>query len=133
MAKRNKQSQVAQGGININGNVTINNSKIAGRDNVEKHNVNIALSFAPAYQALQKNETLAAKAKKNIEDNVKQIEQETSKGEKAKGSFIMERLENIQRMAPDIADVVIATLQSPAAGISLAVKKVVAKIQAEKN
>jgi hypothetical protein len=35
-------------------------------------------------------------------------------------------------MAPDIGEVVMATLLNPAAGISLAIKKVINKIQAEK-
>ena len=134
MVKEKKSKpQIVQGGINITGNVTIKNSKVAGRDNVEKKVTNINLSFAPIYHALEKSATITPETKKTIEESVKQIEQETSKGNKAKSSFIQERLENIQRMAPDIADVVIATLQSPAAGISLAVKKVVNKFQAENN
>ena len=130
--KSKPQSKITQGGINITGNVTIKNSKIAGRDNVEKKTTNINLSFAPVYHALEKSTTLTPGTKKTVEESVKQIEQETNKGNKAKGSFIQERLENIQRMAPDIADVVIATLQNPVIGISLAVKKVATKIQTEK-
>ena len=134
MAKRRtkSQSQITQGGINIKGNVTIKNSKVAGRDNVEKNIVNVNLSFAPVYHALKESATITPETKKAVEEGVRQIEQEVKKGNKAKSSFIQERLENIQRMAPDIAEVVIATLQNPAAGISLAVKKVVRKFQAEK-
>ena len=133
MAKTKKtKQQITQGGINITGNVTIKNSKIAGRDNVEKKVVNLNVSFAPVYHALRESATITPEAKKTVEESVKQIEQEVKKGNKAQGSFIQERLENIQRMAPDIAEVVIATLQNPAAGISLAVKKVINKIHAEK-
>ena len=134
MAKTKKtKPQITQGGINITGNVTIKNSKIAGRDNVEKKIVNVNLSFTPVYHALKENATITPETKKTVEESVKQIEQEVKKGNKAKSSFIQERLENIQRMAPDIAEVVIAPLQNPAAGISLAVKKVVNKMQVEKN
>lgn len=129
--KRTKP-QITQGGINITGNVTIKNSKVAGRDNVEKKIVNVNLSFAPVYHALKENATIAPETKKTIEQSVKQIEQEVKKGDQAKPTFIQERLQNIQKMAPDIAQVVIATLQNPAAGISLAVKKVINKMQAEK-
>ena len=131
--KKNKlQSQITQGGINIKGNVTIKNSKVAGRDNVEKNITNVNISFAPVYHALNENTTIPPETKKTVEESVKQIEKEVKKGAEAKASFIQQRLENIQKMAPDIADVVIATLQNPAAGISLAVKKVVSKMQAER-
>ena len=133
MARTKKSKpQVTQGGINITGNVTIKNSKVAGRDNVERNTSNIHLSFAPVYQTLKESTTLEADTKKTVEENVKQIEQEVKKGEKAKPSFIQQRLENIEKMAPDIAEVVMATLQNPALGISLAVKKVLQKMQVEK-
>ena len=133
MAKRKKsRPQITQGGININGNVTIKNSRIAGRDNVEKKTVNVNFSFAPVYHALKESTTIPPETKKAVEEGVKEVEQEVKKGDKAKSSFIQERLENIQRMAPDIAEVLIATLQNPAAGVSLAVKKVLSKMQAEK-
>lgn len=130
-AKRNKP-QVTQGGIHITGNVTIKDSKVAGRDNVEKNVVNVNLSFAPVYHALKQDATISPADKKAVQENVKQIEQEVKKGKEAKGSFVQERLENIQKMAPDILEVVLATLQNPAAGISLAVQKVVKKFQTQK-
>jgi hypothetical protein len=127
---RKTKPQIIQGGINITGNVDIKNSKVAARDNVEKNVVNINLSFAPVYHALKESTTIPLEDKKSLEAEVKQIEQEINKGDDAKPSFIKSRLENIQNMAPDIAEVVIATLQNPAAGVSLAVKKVVNKFNA---
>lgn len=124
--------QVIQGGINIKGNVTVKNSKVAGRDNVEKKITNVNISFAPVYHALQENTTISPETKKAVEESIKEVEQEVKKGDKAKGSFIQERLKNIQKMAPDIAEVLIATLLNPAAGMSLAVKKILNKVQAEK-
>lgn len=132
MAKTKKaKPQIIQGGINIKGNVTIRNSKIAGRDNVEKKVVNVNLSFAPVYHALNESATISPETKKTVEENVKQVEQEVKKGDKAKPSFVQERLQNILKMAPDIGEIVVATLLNPAGGISLAVKKVVKKFQAE--
>jgi hypothetical protein len=125
--------QVTQGGIHIKGNATINNTNMAGRDIVEKKTINLHLSFAPVYQALSENTTLPPETKGAVEENIKQIEQEIKKGAEAQGSFIRKRLENIQKMAPDIAEVVVATLQNPAAGIGLAVKKAINKYQSEKQ
>ena len=124
--------QVVQGGINIKGNATFKGSKVAGRDNVEKHITNVNLSFAPVYHALKENATIPPAAKKKIEASVKQIEKEARKGEAAKVSFIQQRLENIEKMAPDIADVIIATLQNPIAGASVALRKVLVKMKSAK-
>ena len=102
MAKTKRtKAQVIQGGINIKGNVTIKNSRIAGRDNVEKRISNVSLSFAPVYHALKENATITPEAKKTVEESVKQIEQEVKKGSKAKGSFIQERLEWILQLELD--------------------------------
>lgn len=131
MAKQKKsESKVLQGGINFKGNVTIKGN-VAGRDIIEKNVTNVNISFTPVYEAVKKNKTIPPKTKKMVENTVKQIEQEVKKGNKAKPSFIQQRLENIQKMAPDILEVVIATLQNPSAGIGLAVKKVVNRFKAE--
>lgn len=134
MAKSKKpNTQVAQGGINITGNVSIKDSKIAGRDNIEKNVFNINISFAPVYHAIQENAALPPDVKEDLENNVKQLEQEIKKGDQAEPSFIQKRMEAIQKMAPDIAEVVVATLQNPAAGIGLVVKKVIDKFNVEKK
>lgn len=134
MAKSKKpNAQVNQGGINITGNVSIKDSKIAGRDNIEKNVFNINVSFAPVYHAIQENAALPPDVKEDLENNVKQLEQEIKKGDQAEPSFIQKRMETIQKMAPDIAEVVAATLQNPAAGIGLVVKKVIDKFNIEKK
>ena len=134
MAKSKKPNpQVTQGGIQITGNVSIENSKIAGRDNIEKNVFNVNVSFAPVYNAIQENANIPTDVKENLTENVKQLEQEINKGEKAEPSFIQKRMETIQKMAPEIAEVVVATLQNPAAGIGLVVKKVIDKFNVEKK
>ena len=134
MAKSKKpNTQITQGGIKITGNVSIKDSKIAGRDNIEKNVFNVNVSFAPVYHAIQENANIPTDVKENLTENVKQLEQEINKGEKAEPSFIQKRMETIQKMAPDIAEVVVATLQNPAAGIGLVVKKVIDKFNVEKK
>ncbi len=132
MAKTKKpNSQVTQGGIHITGNVSIKGSKLAGRDIVEKNVTNVNISFAPIHDAIQENKSIPPDVKETLTKNVNQIEKEIKKGDKAEPSFIQKRLETIQKMAPDIAEVVVATLQSPAAGIGVVIKKVINKFQAE--
>ena len=132
MAKSKKNnSNINQGGINISGNVNISGGKIAGRDIVEKNVTHINISFYPVREAIAGNDAIAPEVKEELTETVDQIEQEVQKGDQAEPSFIKQRLENIQKMAPDILEVMIATLQNPAAGISLVVKKVADKFQTD--
>lgn len=45
--------------------------------------------------------------------------------------FLATRLKNIYEMAPDIGQVIIVTLASPAAGIALVIQKIAQKVQTE--
>ena len=49
----------------------------------------------------------------------------------AKQSFLEKRLVNIMRMAPDIGQVIVATLVNPAAGVALVLQKIAQKAQVE--
>jgi hypothetical protein len=49
----------------------------------------------------------------------------------AQQSFLEKRLVNILRMAPDIGQVIVATLVNPAAGVALVLQKIAQKAQAE--
>jgi len=49
----------------------------------------------------------------------------------AKQSFLEKRLVNVLSMAPDIGQVIIATLANPAAGVALVLTKIAQKAQAE--
>ncbi len=49
----------------------------------------------------------------------------------ARQSFLLTRLKHIAAMAPDIGEVIIATLANPAAGIALVLQKIAQKAQAE--
>lgn len=134
MTKSKKSgSQVIEGGINIKGNVTIKGSKVAARDNVEKHVTHVTISFAPVYHALKKNATIPQKTKKKLEAEVKKIENEAMKGAAADFSIIQQPLENIQKMAPDIAAEVITTLQDPASGVTGRSRKLLADMQAQQS
>ncbi len=48
-----------------------------------------------------------------------------------KQTFLERRLKNIAAMAPDIAQVIVATLVSPTAGLALTLQKIAQKVQAE--
>lgn len=71
------------------------------------------------------------RTKTEVRDTVDLIRDEAQKGEQANTKAIKTFLRNLMRMAPDIFDVVVATLVSPAAGITMAVKKIAEKAKEE--
>jgi len=60
---------------------------------------------------------------------VQELQAEVAKGDEADEDFLARRLRNIQRMAPDILEVALATLSNPAVGFGLAVKKVAQRMK----
>jgi hypothetical protein len=69
--------------------------------------------------------------KEDIKDEIREVGQEAQKGEAVNETFLSRHLRNILRMAPDIFDVVVASLANPAAGLGMAVKKIAEKAKAE--
>ncbi|MGD8752440.1 MAG: hypothetical protein PVG14_13515, partial [Anaerolineales bacterium] len=69
--------------------------------------------------------------KQDLKADIKELKVEAEKGDQADDSFIMRRLRNIQRMTPDILEVVLAALTNPAAGFTLSVQKIARKMRAE--
>jgi len=55
---------------------------------------------------------------------VDEIKDEVTKGNDVNESFLSRRLRNLKKMAPDIAEVALATLANPAAGLGMICKKV---------
>jgi hypothetical protein len=120
ISERRKHSKsTVHGGINIKGNVIIRNSKVAGRDFVEKNIPNINSSFASVYKAIKQSPNVSLTTKESIETNVRQIEDEIKKGKKMNSSFITARLINLQEMAPAIFKLVVMTLQDDEIGFDL--------------
>lgn len=86
----------------------------------------------------QVNERLAALEEADRKPVALLVEQtvastaEIQKGDESqeKQGFLEKRLKNIYAMAPDIGEVIITTLASPAAGIALTIQKVAQKAKA---
>jgi hypothetical protein len=88
---------------------------------------NIFKSIYRAIEESSRDETEKADLVADMND----IESEISKGEQANESFLIRRLRNLKKSAPDIADVALSALSGPGAAISTVVKKVAEKIKAE--
>jgi hypothetical protein len=123
-----------------NGNITIVNSTVG---TVVGHNNKIADSaigentishtenlLEPAYRKIEQS-GLSKQEKQDLKSEILDIENEINKGDSADDSFLARRLRVLKKMAPDIADVVFASLTSPSVAVAMVIKKVVEKVKAE--
>ena len=87
--------------------------------------------FDQLYTAIESNAKTSPADKEDIKAEVKEIQstvtEATQKNEKVDEGFLSRRFRNIARMAPDVLDVVVATLGNPLAGLGVAVKKIAEK------
>lgn len=69
--------------------------------------------------------------KADLKADAKEAFEEIKKNNQADTSFIARRFRNLRRMAPDIVDVIIASLASPALGAATVAKKIAEKIKSD--
>jgi len=132
-----KQTSVKVGNISdVSGNVNI-----AG-GNITTHHTTTGLSpaeikqlFDGLYANIDAHVGTPSADKEDIKAEVKEIQatvtQAAQKNEKVDEGSLSRRFRNIARVAPDVLDVVIATLGNPLAGLGVAVKKIADKAKQE--
>lgn len=114
---------------------------IAG-GNITTHQTNTGLSaveikqlFNQLYTVIESNKKVSPTKKEDLKAEVQEIQstvtEAAQKNEKVDESFLSRRFRNIARMAPDVLDVVVATLGNPLAGLGVAVKKIAEKAKEE--
>lgn len=86
--------------------------------------------FVSLLSDIDKQTTLDDIQKKKIKEEIGTINQELLKDKPAE-SFFAQRITNIKNIAPDIADVVLATVLNPAAGFSEIARKIAKKIKTD--
>ena len=69
--------------------------------------------------------------KREIRDQVNQIKAEAAKGETANPNKLERWVQNLARMAPDIVDVMAASLGGPLSGFTAVIQKIAARVKAE--
>jgi hypothetical protein len=137
MPKKNggskKETNIKLGNISgVSGNVNI-----AGGNITTHHTVNglsaadIKQLFDGLYASIDSNAKVSPAVKEDLKADVKDIQstvtEAAKKNEKVDEDFLARRFRSIARMAPDILDVVVATLGNPLAGLGVAVKKIAEK------
>jgi hypothetical protein len=87
--------------------------------------------FATVYQRIEARPADPNVEKQEIAEAVQKVEEEAKKGEQGNPGRLERLLKTLGTMAPDILDVTLPCLVSPAAGITAALKKVAEKARAE--
>lgn len=91
--------------------------------------------FDQLYAAIETSAKTSPANKEDLKAEVKEIQstvtEAAQKNEKVDEGFLARRFRNIARMAPDVLDVVVATLANPLAGLGVAVKKIAEKAKEE--
>jgi hypothetical protein len=127
---RDKNVSAGDRGVAIGGDVRGSNI-VTGDGNVVDSTVTLKDEYVQQiYEEIEKEPDLKPVEVEDLKENVKEIQQEDDKGDEAEESFIARRLRNIQRIAPDILDVVLTTISNPAAGFGMVAKKVAERMKA---
>ena len=121
------------GGAYVGGGVNTGGGKFVGRDDYSTTGASaeeMAKAFEKIYAAIEARPHTSAQDKADLKAEVKDAQAEAAKGEQANEDFLSRHLRNIERMAPDILDVVESALAGPAAAFATVLSKVVKKIRA---
>jgi cell division septum initiation protein DivIVA len=121
---------------NISGEVNIAGGDITtNRTTLGLSTTEVAQLFNQIYSAIESHSGTSATTKEDLKAEVKEIQSTVatavSKKERIDESFLARRFRNITRMAPEILDVVVATLANPLAGLGVAVAKIAEKAKSE--
>ena len=122
------------GGAYIGGHVDTGGGKFVGRDDFSTTGASandLAQAFEKIYAAIETRPNTSAQDKADLKAEVQDAQAEAAKGEQASEDFLSRRLRNIRRVAPDILDVMVNTLSSPAQGLATVVRKVMLKAKEE--
>ena len=135
MTKKGKPSDKANinvSGTYVGGKVNISGGDFVGRDQfltIGSNAAELSQLFEKLYAAIEARSNTSAATKANLKAEVQEVQKELAKGIKANEGFLARRLHNIQRMAPDILEVVITTLTNSAAGLGEVMKKIAQRMK----
>ena len=116
---------------------TIGGVNVAG-GNIITHHIKTGLSaaeidqlFGGLYAAVETLPNTSMADREDLKSEIKEIQSTVTeavmKNEKVDEGFLSRRFRNIARMAPDMLDIVVATLGNPSIGLGVVVRKIAAK------
>lgn len=134
MTAKNKKvgMSAGNGSIVIGGDVTGSNIVLGNNNTVSNQSVNISALFEEVYKKLDEKKDIKQQEKDDVRLDLQEMQKELA-APSPNESFLARRLRNIQRMAPDIAEVAIETLKNPIGGVAEVIKKIAKKMADEEN
>jgi len=133
----NNKTDIRVGNISgVNGNVNLAGGNITtNQTTIGLSAADIKRLFDHLYTAIESNKKVSPTKQEDLKSEVAEIQftvtEAIQKKQKVDESFISRRFRNIASMAPDVLDVVVATLGNPLAGLGVAVKKIAEKAKEE--
>ena len=130
---RDKVTNTTNRSVSIGGNVS-NSNIVTGDNNVITTTTTITLQaqyIQQVFTEIDAHPKLDPLDKEDLKSEVTELQKEDEKGQNADERRVSRHLRNIQRMAPDILDVVLSTITNPVAGFGMVAKKVAEKMKAE--
>ena len=125
---RNKQiggdQNVIQGSISGGVIVQGRGANVAVQQSSGINEEQLSSVFEKMYQAIQSRPDDPNIDKEELSETVQRIEQEVKKGDQANDSKLKRWMESLNKMAPDIVDVILASLGGPVSGLTAVLKKV---------
>jgi hypothetical protein len=121
---------------NVSGNVNVAGGNITTTQTTTDLTADeIKHLFDQLYSAIDTKTDASPAIKQDLKGEVKEIQsavtEAAQKSEKMDESFLARRFRNIARMAPDVLDVIVATLGNPLTGLGVAAKKIAEKAKEE--
>jgi len=117
------------GGTYFEGQIKTEGGDVVGRDQTINYNYGTSTAdlgqlFEVIYRQIEARAADPDVDKTEIVAEVKRIEAEAAKGEGANPNKVERWLGSLAQMAPDILDVVVASLTNPAAGVATVIRKI---------
>jgi hypothetical protein len=110
----------------ISGGVTVQGrgARVSVQQTSESNDKELSALFDKLYEAIQARPPDSNIDKEEISETVQRIEQEVKKGDQANDSKLQRWMEGLNKIAPDIVDVILASLGGPVSGLTAVLKKV---------
>ena len=136
LMRRNKKDSPS---INMTGENVVGAVNASGRANVDISQSSVHKTNDPGFERLFEllEEKINARPedpnvdKQEIQEQINQIKAEAAKGEEANPNKLERWIRNLAGMAPDIVDVMVASLGGPISGLTAVLHKIAARVKAE--
>ena len=128
----NKQVSIKVGNVShVSGEVNVAGGNISIHKTNGLSAAQLGKLFSQLYTTIDARPATPPADKADLKAEVQEVQsavtQAVAKKEKIDENFLARRFRNIARIAPDVLDVVVATLGNPLAGLGVAVKKIAEK------